>query len=120
MKLTVKDRDFLSDLRALLDSKDLSIGLKNDGLKRFQLRKNYGDKIEAVFGMTRQGVRWRFQRLFNEIYISTYETLFFIESNFGTELRSMALEIAKERVALKKQAQKMGKFDDYRLKKCSK
>ena len=120
MKLTVKDRDFLTDLRRLLDSKDLSIGLKNDGLKRFVLRSNYGDAIEAIFGMTRQGVRWRFQRLFNEIYISTYETLFFIESNFGTELRSMALEIAKERVALKKQAQKMGKFDGYRLKKCSK
>ena len=117
MKLTVKDRDFLERLRALLDSKDLSIGMKNDGLKRFQLRKNYGDKIEAEFGMTRQGVRWRFQRIFNEIYVQAYSTIYWLESNFGTELRSMALEIAKERVALKKKAQKMGKFDGYRLKR---
>ena len=48
MKLTVKDRDFLEQLRALLDSKDLSIELKNDGLKRFQLRRNYGDAIDYV------------------------------------------------------------------------
>lgn len=116
MKLTVKDKDFLEQLRALLDSKDLCIELKNDGLKRFVLRQNYGDQIEKAFGMTRQGIRWRFQRLFNEIYISTYETLFFIESNFGTELRRMALDIAKERVALRKAAQKSYDLDDYRLK----
>jgi len=120
MKLTVKDKDFLAQLRALLDSKDLTIGLKNDGLKRFVLRRNYGDAVEAAFGMTRQGVRWRFQRIFGEIYISAYEALFFIESNFGTELRSMALEIAKERVAMRNQAQKLGKIDDYRLKRRSK
>ena len=116
MKLTVKDKDFLTHLRALLDSKDLSIELKKNGLKRLILRQNYGDKISVNFGVTRQGVRWRFQRLFNEIYISSYETLFFIESNFGTELRSMALEIAKERVALRKEAQKSCKIDGYRLK----
>jgi hypothetical protein len=116
MKLTVKDRDFLTDLRSLLDLKDLSIGLKNDGLKRFVLRQNYGDKVSAAFGMTRQGVRWRFQRLFNEIYISAYTTIFWVESNFGTELRSMALEIAKERVAIRKEVQKMGKLDVHRLK----
>ena len=120
MKLTAKDRDFLADLRALLDSKDLSIELKNDGLKRFVLRSNYGDAISAVFGMTRQGVRWRFQRIFSEMYVQAYSTIYWVESNFGTELRSMALEIAKERVALKKQAQKRGKFDGYRLKKCQK
>ena len=117
MKLTVKDKAFLEHLRAFCDSKDLSIELKNDGLNRFVLRQNYGDKIEKSFGMTRQGIRWRFQRLFNEIYISTYETLFFIESNFGTELRSMALMIAKERIALRKQALKLGKINIYRRKK---
>lgn len=120
MKLTVKDNDFLERLRALLDSKDLSIELKNDGLKRFILRQNYGDRIEEAFGMTRQGVRWRFQRLFNEIYISAYSTVFWVESTFGTELRSMALEIAKERIALRKAAQKSGNLDDYRLKRPSK
>ena len=116
MKLTVKDKDFLERLRALLDSKDLSIELKNDGLKRLILRKNYGDRIEGVFGMTRQGVRWRFHRLMNEIYVSSLESLYFIEKNFGTELRSMALEIAKERITLRKAAQKSGNLDDYRLK----
>ena len=117
MKLTVKDKDFLTHLRALLDSKDLSIELKKDGLKRFKLRRNYGDALEAAFGMTRQWIRWRFQRIFSEIYIQSYCTIYFIERFFGTELRSMALEIAKERVALRKEAQKSGKFDRYRLKK---
>ena len=116
MKLTVKDKDFLAQLRALLYSKDLSIELKEDGLKRLVLRQNYGDKIEAAFGITRQGVRWRFQRIFNEIYVDAYLAIFFIESSFGTDLRSMVLEIAKERIALRKRAQKLGKFDSYRLK----
>lgn len=117
MKLTAKDKVFLERLRALCDSRDLTIELKNDGLRSFVLRQNYGDKIEQSFGMTRQGVRWRFQRLFNEIYISTYETLFFIEKNFGTQLRPMALMIAKERISLRKQALKNGNMDIYCLKK---
>lgn len=116
MKLTVKDRDFLVQLRALFDSKELSIDLKNDGLKRFVLRQNYGDQIESAFGMTRQGIRWRFQRLMNEIYVSAYETIYFIESSFGTELRAMALEIAKDQIALRKAAQKSRNMNDYRLK----
>jgi hypothetical protein len=110
MKLTVKDKDFLERLRSLLESKDLKIGLKEDGLKRFVLYKNYGDKVEKCFGMTRQGVRWRFQRLFNEIYVNAYETVFWIEGSFGTELRPMTLEIAKERVALRKKANQKGFF----------
>ena len=110
MKLTIKDKDFLEGLKALCESKDLRIELKQDGLKRLVLRRNYGDKVEAHFRMTRQGVRWRFQRLLNEIYISAYETIFWVESNLGTELRQMAITIAKERVELRKKAQKMGDF----------
>jgi hypothetical protein len=117
MKLTLKDKTFLERLKALLDSKDLSIELKNDGLKRLILRQNYGDKIQSAFGITRQGVRWRFQRIFNEIYLNAYTTIFWVESNFGTDLRQKVLEIAKERVALRKKAQKIGNFSDYRLKK---
>ncbi len=117
MKLTVKDKDFLERLRPLLDSKDLDIALKKDGLKRLVLRQNYGDKISENFNMTRQGVRWRFQHLFNEIYISSYECIYWIESLFGTDLRQKAIEIAKERVELRKEVQKMGHFDNYRLKK---
>jgi hypothetical protein len=117
MKLTVKDKDFLENLKNLLEQKELKIDLKEGGLKRFVLRQNYGDKIERCFNMTRQGVRWRFQRLFNEIYVNAYETVFWIESSFGTELRPMALEIAKERVALRKKANQKGFFDASRREK---
>jgi hypothetical protein len=78
MKLTLKDKDFLERLRRLMKSKELSIELKHDGAKRLVLRQNYGDKIESEFGMTRQGVRWRFQRIFSEVYISSYESIFLI------------------------------------------
>ena len=114
MKLTEKDKDFLEALRALVDKKELSIELKQDGLKRLVLRQNYGDKIEQAFGMTRQGVRWRFQRLFTEIYSEAYVTIYAIESLFGTDLRHKAMEIAKERVELRKNAQKSGKINVYR------
>ena len=84
-----------------------SIELKEDGIKRLVLRQNYGDRIEACFKMSRQGVRWRFQRLFNEIYVSSYVSIFFVESLFGTSLRSKAIEIAKQQVELRKKAQKL-------------
>jgi len=116
MKLTTKDKDFLERLKPLFDSKDLDIDLKKDGLKRLVLRQNYGDKIESAFHMTRQGVRWRFQRIFSEVYISSYEAIYWIESLFGTELRQKAMEIAKERVELRKKAQEMGHFDFLRRK----
>ena len=116
MKLTVKDKDFLEHLKPLFDSRDLSIDLKKDGLKRLVLRQNYGDRIEQSFGLTRQGVRWRFQRIFSEIYASSYEAIYFIESLFGTELRQKALEIARERVELRKKARKMEDFDFHRRK----
>jgi hypothetical protein len=117
MKLTVKDKEFLERLKPLLDSKELNIELKKGGLKRLVLRQNYGDKITSYFNMTRQGVRWRFQRLFNEIYVSSYETIYWLESLFGTELRQKAMEIASERVELRKKAQKIGRFEIYRRKK---
>jgi hypothetical protein len=111
MKLTVKDKDFLERLKGLLEEKELTIELKKDGLKRLVLRQNYGDKVEKTFKMSRQGVRWRFYRLFNEVYIEAYQVIFFVESNFGTELRQMAMEIAKERVELRKKVQKIEFFD---------
>jgi hypothetical protein len=116
MKLTAKDKDFLERLKALFGEKDLEIELKQDGLKRLILRRNYGDRIEKAFRMTRQGVRWRFQRIFSEIYVSSYEAIYLIESLFGTELRQMAMEIAKERVELRKKAQKRGNFESHRRK----
>ena len=68
MKLTIKDKDFLEKLKSLLEQKELKINLKEDGLKRFVLRQNYGDKVEKAFGMTRQGVRWRFHHLMRYMY----------------------------------------------------
>jgi hypothetical protein len=114
MKLTVKDKDFLERLKRLLEEKELKIDLKEDGVKRFVLRQNYGDKVEKAFGMTRQGVRWRFNRLFNEAYVSAYEALFWVETHFGTDLRLMALDIARERVALRRKASSRSFFDAYR------
>ena len=116
MKLTFKDKDFLERLKVLLHTKELSIELKQDGLKRLVLRQNYGDKIESNFGITRQGVRWRFQRLFNEIYLNANLTIYWVESNFGTELRNKAMEIAKERIELRKKAQEMGEIEVSRRK----
>ena len=113
MKLTVKDKDFLERLKRLIEEKELRICLKEDGIKRFVLRQNYGDKIEKPFGMTRQGVRWRFQHL-AEMYVSSLEVIYFLESNFGTELRPMALEIARERVSFRKKASSKGFFEVYR------
>jgi len=117
MKLTQKDKDFLERLRQLLEAKDLNVEMKNDGYKRLVLRQNYGDKVEACFRMSRQGVRWRFHRLFNQIYIDSYLTIFMIESNFGTQLRQDAITIAKERVEMRKKLQKIGNFDGCRREK---
>ncbi|MFC1734749.1 hypothetical protein ACFL1X_01435 [Candidatus Hydrogenedentota bacterium] len=103
MKLTHKDKAFLERLRALLDGKGLRVELRKDGLKRLVLRRNYGTRVETHFGMSRQGVRWRFQRLM-DMYVSAYETILFIESNFGVELRGKAMAIAKQRVELRKRA----------------
>ena len=100
----------MEQLRTLLDEKQLSIELKEDGRKRLILRQNYGDRIERAFDVTRQGVRWRFQRLFNEIYVEAYERIWWIESNFGTELRHHAIGIAKQRIELRRKAQEIGKI----------
>ena len=116
MKLTVKDKDFLEMLKQLLEEKELKICLKEDGLKRLVLCQNYGDKVERNFNMTRQGVRWRFQHL-AEMYVSSLEVIYFLESNFGTELRPMALEIARERVSFRIKASSKGFFDGYRREK---
>ncbi len=115
MKLTQKDKDFLERLKQLLETKDLSVELKDDGYMRLVLRQNYGDKIENTFRMSRQGVRWRFQRI-ADCYVSAYETIYMIESQFGTQLRQQALAIARERVEMRKKQQKIGQTEVYRRK----
>ena len=114
MKLTIKDKEFLERLKWAMDQKALSVELKNSGVRRLVLRQNYGDRIERDFRMTRQGVRWRFQRLFNEIYVSAYETIYWIESQFGTALRQDALAIARERIQERKRVEKIDETAIYR------
>ena len=109
MKLTIKDKEFLERLRALMEEKELWVDLKADGIKRMVLRGNYGSRIETLFGMTRQGVRWRFQRLFNDIYVSTYETIFVVEKSFGAGLRHYAMDIARERWELRQRLKAGGR-----------
>ena len=111
MILSEKDKTFIEKLRKLVDEKALIIEAKDSGYKYLVLRQNYGDKVERSFGMSRQGVRWRFHRLFNDIYIGAYETIYFVESSFGTSLRPVALEIVKERVAMRKKAQNLDFID---------
>ena len=103
MKLTEKDHTFLELLRELMRSHDLSVELKSDRPSYMVLRGTYGDKINRFFRMTRQGVRWRFQRIFNDIYIAAFCSIVLIEKTFGTELREHAIQISKERYALRQE-----------------
>ena len=104
MKLTEKDGEFLMRLCALLNEKGLSIEFRQGEVARIVLRRNYGDRIHKEFGMTRQGVRWRFQRVFGDIYPSAYESILFIESHFGTELRQQAMAIARQQAEWRKKS----------------
>ena len=108
MKLTEKDKTFLETLKELMDSKDLWVELKPDRPSRMVLRGTYGEKIHRAFRMTRQGVRWRFWRLFNDIYVSAFETILFLEKAFGPELREHAIRISKERYHLRQEARETG------------
>ena len=108
MALTTKDKEFLERLRVLLDDKQLRIELKDDGFLRMVLRQNYGDRVEQSFGVTRQGVRWRFSHIFNEQYVNALVTILLIESAFGTDLRHHAMAIAKQRAEFIAKATKVG------------
>lgn len=94
-----------------MESKDLWVELKPDRPSRMVLKGTYGEKIHKAFRMSRQGVRWRFRRLFNDIYVSAFETILFVEKTFGTGLRNHAIRISKERYALRQEA-RLGIFQD--------
>jgi len=68
------------------------------------LKGTYGHKVHKTFGVTRQGVRWRFQHVFVHIYVRAFETILFIENIFGTQLRDYAIRISRERYQLYQQA----------------
>ena len=91
-------------MKKLTESKDLWVELKPDEPSYMVLKGTYGEKIHKTFRVTRQGVRWRFQRLFNHVYVEAFLTILMIEKIFGTELREYAVKISKERYALRQEA----------------
>ena len=104
MRLTEKDREFLETLKKLMESKDLWVELKLGRPSYMVLKGTYGEKTHKTFRMTRQGVRWRFYRLFNQVYVEAFETILFLEKTFGTQLRDYAVRMSKERYALRKES----------------
>ena len=100
--MTEKDKVFLEKLKKLMDSKDLKVELRPGEPSRMILKGTYGQKIHDTFGVTRQGVRWRFQHLFGKAYVEAFETIIFIEKTFGTQLREYAIRISRERYSLRK------------------
>ncbi len=82
------------------------------------LRGTYGQNIHKAFRMTRQGVRWRFWRVLNDIYVSAFETVLFVEKTFGTQLRDYAIRISKDRYALRQEIENTGfeNADEYAKK----
>ncbi|MCO6438580.1 MAG: hypothetical protein J5J06_15925 [Phycisphaerae bacterium] len=103
MKLTEKDREFLYALRRLMESRDLSVELKRHKPSYMILRGTYGEKIFKTFRMSRQGVRWRFHRVFNDAYVAAFESILLIETTFGTHLREHAVRISRERHVLRQE-----------------
>jgi hypothetical protein len=89
-----------------MESKDLWVELKPGRPSYVVLRGTYGEKIHKAFGMTRQGVRWRFQRLFNQVYVEAFLTILMIEKTFGTQLREHAVRISRERYNPRREAQR--------------
>ena len=108
MKLTQKDKELLETLRKLMDSKELSVEFRPGKPSYMVLKGTYGDHIHQAFRMTRQGVRWRFHRLVNDIYVSAFETILFIEKTFGTQLRDHAIRISRERHELRRRMAENG------------
>ena len=91
-----------------MESKDLWVELRPDHPSYMVLKGTYGEKIHKAFGTTRQGVRWRFGRIYNDIYVAAFETILFIERTFGTKLRDHAIRISQERHALRQELARNG------------
>ena len=86
-----------------MESNDMWVELKPGRPSYMVLRGTYGDKIHKTFRMSRQGVRWRFQRLFNQVYVEAFETILMIEKTFGTQLRDHAVRISRERHTIREE-----------------
>jgi hypothetical protein len=108
MKLTEKDKQFLEALQRLMESHELWVELRAGRPSYLVLRGTYGDKIHDAFSMSRQGVRWRFQRLLGDVYVSAFESITFIERTLGTQLRDHAVRISQERYELRQRLRETG------------
>ena len=108
MKLTEKDRTFLENLKALVESQDLWVELKPGKPSYMVFKGTHGEKIHETFRVSRQGVRWRFQRLFSHVYVEAFETILMIEKTFGTQLRDYAIRISRERSEARREAVEEG------------
>ena len=117
MRLTEKDRGFLEKLRELVDSKDLWVELKPGEPSYMVLKGTYGEKIYKAFRMTRQGVRWRFQRLFSQVYVEAFQTILLIEKTFGAQLREHAVRISKERYGMRQKVLRKSVHDNFYRRK---
>jgi hypothetical protein len=91
-----------------MESKDLWVELKPGKPSYMILKGTYGEKIHKTFRITRQGVRWRFQRLFNHVYVEAFSTILMIEKMFGTQLREYAVRISRERYELRREIVNQG------------
>ena len=91
-----------------MESKDLQVELKPGRPSYMVLKGTYGEKIHKTFRMTRQGVRWRFQRLFNHVYVEAFLVILMIEKTFGTQLREYAVRVSRERHEFRQEVQQSG------------
>ena len=95
-------------MKSLMESHDLWVELRPGSPSYMVLRGTYGDKVHRAFRMSRQGVRWRFQRLFGRVYVEAFESILLIETTFGVQLREHAIRISKERYALRQESMHVG------------
>ena len=96
----------MEKLKNLMDSKDLRVELKPAEPSRMVLKGTYGENIHKTFGVTRQGVRWRFQHIFGRNYIEAFSTILVIEKIFGTQLRDYAIRISREKYQRRQKVKK--------------
>ena len=73
-------------MKELTESKDLWVELKHNRPSYMVLKGTYGKEIHKTFRVTRQGVRWRFQRLFNRVYVEAFLTILMVEKIFGAHI----------------------------------
>jgi len=96
MKLPEKDKEFLENLKRLMESKDPWVQLKPARPSYMVLKGTYGEKIHKTCRRTRQAVRRRFHRLFNQVHVEAFLAALIIEKVFATRLREYVILISKE------------------------